>query len=125
MEFNVLPIGEELGKSILASASDPLNSENDHTGDGSFIAKVIRNVEFYRPRYLLASAGDTVKIYFLEGKGGLIYSVSRVGYYEDEDDEYNSKYVTQGHYVEFKTEDDCLITLTCTSSSNTIVYWLG
>ncbi|AAR83667.1 EFc gene family protein [Canarypox virus] len=121
MEFNVFPIGEELGKSVLASASNPLNSENDHTGDGSFIAKVIRNVGFCRPRYLLASAGDTVKIYFLEGKGGLIYSVSRVGSSNDED---NSEYLHEGHCVEFKTDHQCLITLACTSPSNTVVYWL-
>ncbi|AYP74059.1 entry/fusion complex protein [Fowlpox virus] len=121
MEFDVRPIGRELGLKVLTSVLDPLNSDNDHTGDGSFIAKIIRNVEFCRPRYLFASAGDTVKIYFLEGKGGLIYSVSRVGSSHTDDE---SRYVTEGHYVEFKTDYQCLITLTCTSPSNTVIYWL-
>ncbi|UWX11503.1 CRPV-394 [Crowpox virus] len=119
MEFKVFPIGKEVNKKVLTSVLDPSN--NDHTGDGNFIVKIISNVEFYRPRYLFASAGDTVRIYFLEGKGGLIYSVSRVGSSHDEDE---SRYVTEGHYVEFKTDHQCMITLTCTSPYNTVVYWL-
>nr|WCB86820.1 CPPV009 C-type lectin-like protein [Cooks petrelpox virus] len=61
LNLSIRPIERELGIKVLAAALDPLNSENDHTGDCSFIAKVTRNVEFYRPRYLLVSAGYTVK----------------------------------------------------------------
>ncbi|AID46983.1 C-type lectin-like protein [Penguinpox virus] len=119
LNLSIRPIERELGIKVLAAALDPLNSENDHTGDGGFIVRAIRNIEFYRPRYLCAVAGDTVKIYFLEGKGGLIYSVSEVGSPSTE-----SGYVTEDNYVEFKTDSSCLITLTCTSSQNTVVYWM-
>ncbi|AYO90117.1 EFc family protein [Fowlpox virus] len=119
LKLRVRPVEQESGIKVLAAASDPLNYENDHTGDGGFVARAIRNMEFCRARYLCAAAGDTVKIYFLEGEGELIYSVSRVG-----SPTADSGYVTRGNCVEFETDSSCFITLMCTSSYNTVVYWM-
>ncbi|AID46979.1 Efc family protein [Penguinpox virus] len=121
LDFKVRYIGQELMKSVLASVLDPLNSQNGYTGDGSFTVQIIKNTKFNSPRYLYAAEGDTVKIYFLEGKGGLIFSVKDM---MSESSEEESGYIVEGDYVEFEAKFTCFITLACTDPKNTIIYWL-
>nr|WIK87667.1 Efc family protein [Oriental turtle dovepox virus] len=121
LDFKVRYIGQELMKSVLVSALDPLNSQNSYTGNGSFTVQIIKNTNFNSPRYLCAAEGDTVKIYFLEGKGGLIFSVKDV---MSESSEEESGYIVEGDYVEFEAKFTCIITLACTDPKNTIIYWL-
>ncbi|ARF02860.1 SWPV1-301 [Shearwaterpox virus] len=121
LNFETRPIGQELATKVLTTALDPLNSLAKRDGNNSFVIQLIRNVKFQSPRYLCAAEGDTVKIYFLEGKGGLIFSVSDVSSSSKEEE---SGYLTEGNYVEFEAKFSCLITLACTSPSNSIVFLL-
>ncbi|ART91680.1 EFc family protein [Fowlpox virus] len=121
LDFKVRYIGQESMKSILASALDPLTSQNGRTEDGCFTLQIIKNINFTAPKQLCAVEGDTVKIYFFEGKGGLIFSVKDV---MSESSEEESGYVVEGDYVEFEARFTCFITLACTDPKNTIIYCL-
>ncbi|ALA62542.1 EFc-like protein [Turkeypox virus] len=90
---------------------------NDDRNTAS-ITSVHRNVKFNAPRYACIAENEKLVIYFLEGDGGLIFSLEDITTLGAE---HESGFIVNGEHVEINPGFACMVTFSCTSPSNIIV----
>lgn len=116
--FYISPTKEEVHKDISDMIKEVPSVFQYHTGKSISTVQTFRDVKFKQPKYVCINREEKLEIYFLEGNGGLIFSLEDITAFYNEQE---SGYIVEGEHVTIEPDFPCMVTFSCTSDSNTVV----